>query len=55
MIVITDGGEECYSPEGLPKGVPGSVAPEEAAKKAKDSGITVSIVGYGIGHGKDGK
>jgi len=55
IIVITDGGEECYSPEGLPKGVPGSVAPEEAVKKAKDLGIKVSIVGYGIGHGKDGK
>ncbi len=55
IIVITDGGEECYSPEGLPKGVPGSVAPEEAVKKAKDSRITVSIVGYGLGHGKDGK
>jgi hypothetical protein len=55
IIVITDGGEECYSPEGLPKGVPGSVAPDEAAKRAKDSGITVSIVAYGIGRGKDGK
>jgi hypothetical protein len=55
IIVITDGGEECYNLEGLPKGVPGSVSPDEAVRKAKEAGITVSIVGYGIGRGKDGK
>jgi hypothetical protein len=55
IIVITDGGEECYHPEGPPKGVPGAVSPDKAIQKAKELGITVSIVGYGIGHGKDGK
>ena len=55
IIVITDGGEECYHPEGSPKGVPGTVPPDEAVRKAKALGITVSIVGYGIGHGKDGR
>jgi hypothetical protein len=53
--VITDGGEECYHPEGPPKGVPGAVSPDGAVRKARELGITVSIVGYGIGHGKDGQ
>ena len=55
IIVITDGGEECYHPEGPSKGVPGAVSPDKAVEKAKEQGITVSIVGYGIGHGKDGR
>ena len=55
IILITDGIEECYSEKGLPNGIPDAVSPEDAVKRATELGITVSIVGYGIGHGKDGK
>jgi len=52
IVLITDGAEECFIRSG---GVPGSVSPEEAVQKASDEGVTVSIVAYGVGRGKDGQ
>jgi hypothetical protein len=54
IILITDGAEECFN-EKARLNIPGSVSPENAVKKATDEGITVSIVAYGIGLGKDGR
>ena len=53
IVLITDGAEECFN-KSRSNSVPGSVSPEEAVKKASDEGITVNIVAYGVGRGKDG-
>jgi len=54
IVLITDGAEECFNKHRA-NSVPGSVSPEEAVNKASDEGITVSIVAYGVGRGKDGQ
>ncbi len=53
IVLITDGTEECYSKDRA-KSVSGALSPEDAVRTAMASGITVSIVGYGVGRGKDG-
>ena len=53
IVLITDGAEECFNKD-RSNSVPGSASPEEAVRKASDEGITVSIVAYGVGRGKDG-
>lgn len=53
IILVTDGTEECYSKDHA-NSVVGAISPEEAVKTAMNSGITVSIVAYGVGRGKDG-
>ena len=53
IILVTDGTEECYSKDRA-NSVIGAISPEDAVRTAMDSGITVSIVGYGVGRGKDG-
>lgn len=52
IILITDGAEECWQPDG--KGVPGSVSPKDAIRSATGKGIDVSIVSFGIGRNKEG-
>jgi hypothetical protein len=54
IILITDGAEECFNKGDRSNSVPGSASPEDAVQKAADEGITVSIVAYGVGRGKDG-